>query len=279
MKRLMAMFLLLCCLISGAGMAAAEEAINLAPVADRGCTLVVKSEDWAAHLFTLAEKTYLLGYAGYDALAGAGLAEKVDCVVLYCEHEEHVTAKQALAEQLNASVVTAAELPAEMLAEGSIVCGGHAFSADKKAGDHETLDCLGNYLKFGASTREASVNVRQTPSSKGKRMDKLKRGDVLTVVAQTVNDKGEIWYQVELADGKVGYIRSDLLTVADEVAETTENVATENKKETRYIGNKKSKVFRRPSCGHLPSSKNMVYFSSRSYAVSKGYKPCSLCAP
>ena len=270
MKRLMACVLLLCVLFSLSSLGLTEE---------KNADVVVLGENSKAYLISVEDKTYLLGYADQDALSAEAADYKVDYVVQYCTHTEHMTLKQELALGLNAEIITVEELPEQMRAEGAVIHGNWAFSGEKKAVEAETFDCLGNYLKFAASTNEASVNVRKTPSTKGDRVDKLKRGDILTVTGQVVNDKGEIWYQVELANGKVGYIRSDLLESADEVPETKEATATENKKEQRYIGNKKSKVFHRSSCSHLPSSKNIVYFSSRSYAVSKGYKPCSHCNP
>lgn len=266
MKRLIAYILMLCGILALMPTGVAEDA---------NAAIVVEGEGSKAYILTVADKAYLLGYADHAALTAA----KVDYVVHYCTHEEHAAQKQSLAEQLNATLAPVTDLPAELQAEGAVLYGKLAFSAEKKVDNQETIDCLGNYLKFAASTNEASVNVRETPTTKGKRVDKLKRGDVLTVVAQVVNEKGEIWYQVELANGKTGYIRSDLLEVADAVPESKENAANQDKKENRYIGNKKSKVFHRPSCDHLPSSKNSVYFSSRSYAVSKGYKPCSHCDP
>lgn len=48
---------------------------------------------------------------------------------------------------------------------------------------------------------------------------------------------------------------------------------------TTYIGNKNSKVFHRTSCRYLPDPKNRVYFSSRSAAISAGYRPCGHCKP
>lgn len=270
MKRLASMILLILCMGLCVTFAGAEESIDLTQVS---------GEDMCAYLYTNADTCYLLGCIDYDTFVSAQPDVQVDYVVQYCEHEEHAAAKQALAEQLNASVVALTELPEEMLLDGVIVCGEYAFNADKKEKEHQTFDCLGNYLKFAASTNESSVNVREKPTTKSDRVDKLKRGDTLTVVGQVVNDKGETWYQVELANGKKGYIRSDLLELADEVPETKENSAQKDKEEQRYIGNKKTKVFHRPNCDHLPSSKNIVYFSSRSYAVSKGYKPCSHCDP
>ena len=269
-KRLLSIVLLVCCMLSCGMFGYAEDSNPMQMISGQGMN---------AYLVTEADKTYLFGCIDYDTLVGAQPEVLVDYVVQYCEHEEHIAAKQALATQLSAAVVTTVDLPAAFLGDGAIVCGEYAFSADKKSVEQQTMDCLGNYLKFAASTNEASVNVRATPTTKGQRVEKLKRGETLTVLGQVVNDKGEIWYQVELADGKQGYIRSDLLETADAVPETKETAEKECKKESRYIGNKKTKVFHRPSCGHLPSSKNIVYFSSRSYAVTKGYKPCSICDP
>jgi len=47
----------------------------------------------------------------------------------------------------------------------------------------------------------------------------------------------------------------------------------------QYIGNLNSHVFHLPSCSSLPAEKNRTYFTSRSGAVSQGYRPCGRCKP
>ena len=48
-----------------------------------------------------------------------------------------------------------------------------------------------------------------------------------------------------------------------------------------YIGNSKSRVFHRSSCGSVKKMKdsNKVYFSSRDEAISRGYSGCKKCKP
>jgi len=46
-----------------------------------------------------------------------------------------------------------------------------------------------------------------------------------------------------------------------------------------YIGNRNTKVFHLPTCGHLPAEKNRVYFNSRQAAIDAGYRPCKICNP
>jgi competence protein ComEC len=50
-------------------------------------------------------------------------------------------------------------------------------------------------------------------------------------------------------------------------------------REASYIGNLRSKVFHRPSCGSLPAEKNRVIFRTRDEAIAQGYRPCRNCNP
>lgn len=126
-------------------------------------------------------------------------------------------------------------------------------------------------------TNTKSVNVRLTPSTKGKKVTSLDKGTVVEIVSETTGNDGKTWYQIKTPDGKDGYIRSDLLDDTNEEA-----TKPEEKKEAsgdKYIGNKNTKKFHRSSCGSLPAPKNQVYFDSRDYAISKGYDPCKKCNP
>ena len=56
------------------------------------------------------------------------------------------------------------------------------------------------------------VNVRSQPSIHATRVMRIKSaGTEFTVTARVKNSSGEIWYAVQLANGTLGYIRSDLL--------------------------------------------------------------------
>lgn len=56
------------------------------------------------------------------------------------------------------------------------------------------------------------VNVRSQPSIYSTRVTTVKAaGTELIVTSRAKNSSGEIWYAVELANGTLGYIRSDLL--------------------------------------------------------------------
>ena len=56
------------------------------------------------------------------------------------------------------------------------------------------------------------VNVRSQPSIYATRVMRIKSaGTEFTVTARAKNSAGEIWYAVQLANGTLGYIRSDLL--------------------------------------------------------------------
>lgn len=211
-------------------------------------------------------------------------ADALCAVVKICDHEEHCGGVEALAAQHGIPVLSPGDaLPvsnsswenAELivsLREGTV----YTFGAEKARETAISYRCDGTLIPFSGSTNEAAVNVRDKPSTKGGRVAKLQRGQTVTVLSLLL-ESGEYWYEVQLSDGKTGYIRSDLLSAHGVIEETPE--PSSNASETRYIGNKNSKVFHRPSCGHLPSSKNIVYLDSRDYAVAKGYRPCSYCEP
>jgi len=60
---------------------------------------------------------------------------------------------------------------------------------------------------------------------------------------------------------------------------THKSDSTAGGRERYYIGNKKTKVFHRPSCAYLPAKKNRVYFQTRKAAIRAGYRPCKRCKP
>ena len=53
----------------------------------------------------------------------------------------------------------------------------------------------------------------------------------------------------------------------------------EDPKAEGYIGNRKSKVFHRPSCPNLPAERNRIRFDSRDGALDAGFKACGNCNP
>lgn len=132
-------------------------------------------------------------------------------------------------------------------------------------------------------TNAKAVNVRSTPSVKGKKVDTLDKGTVVEIVSETTGNDGKTWYQIKAPDGKRGYIRSDLIDDTDEEvsrpAEKTEKKELPSSGTGSYIGNKNTKKFHTSSCGSLPAEKNRVYFNSRDKAVSSGYDPCKKCNP
>ena len=133
---------------------------------------------------------------------------------------------------------------------------------------------------FAAETGEAAVNVRAQMDAKAKKVGRLERGEKLTVTSADLNEKGEMWYAVILADGTEGFIRSDLLVKSEEMAVMRAAYQpTAEQSEMEYIGNRKSKKFHVTSCRTLPKESNRTYFSSREDAVNAGYDPCGNCHP
>ena len=61
-------------------------------------------------------------------------------------------------------------------------------------------------------TAISRVNVRSQPSTYATRVQTIRSaGTEFIVTARVKNSSGEIWYAVELANGTLGYIRSDLV--------------------------------------------------------------------
>lgn len=77
----------------------------------------------------------------------------------------------------------------------------------------ESADALeeASQFPFLAETDELAVNVRADTNTKSAKVGRLERGTQLTVLSAKLNASGEVWYEVELKDGTIGYIRSDLL--------------------------------------------------------------------
>ncbi len=49
--------------------------------------------------------------------------------------------------------------------------------------------------------------------------------------------------------------------------------------ETKYIGNKNSKIFHLTDCSNLPNKKNRSYFDNKDEAINSGYRGCKICKP
>ena len=49
--------------------------------------------------------------------------------------------------------------------------------------------------------------------------------------------------------------------------------------EEKYIGNKNSNIFHKPTCNSLPKESNRVYFTSKDEAISAGHRGCKRCNP
>lgn len=79
------------------------------------------------------------------------------------------------------------------------------------------------------------VNVRSQPSIYSTRVQTIRSsGTEFTVTARAKNSSGEIWYAVQLANGTLGYIRSDLLNT-DHVILHDDPYAYEEGGDTRAV--------------------------------------------
>ena len=228
-----------------------------------------EAQEMQALVLPVGQQKILIG--GGDAQSvltqmGLKIANTLDYAVAVCDHEAHTAALAEIAQQTNAVYVSQnGEIP---LADGTatwengvlrIVSGKETY----RFGAQEALDgtisyrCDGTLIPFKAKTNQNAVNVRADTNTKSSKVGQLKRGETLVVVAVLLNAAGEYWYEVELGDGTIGYIRSDLIESATDAEVQAETEAVQ-KAEKRYIGNKNSKKFHRPTCHTLPSAKNMI---------------------
>lgn len=60
-----------------------------------------------------------------------------------------------------------------------------------------------------------NVRVRKTASTQAKKIANLEKGESVTVLGEQVKKNGDVWYQVETANGKKGYVLSDYLSIPE----------------------------------------------------------------
>lgn len=132
-----------------------------------------------------------------------------------------------------------------------------AFESDARLAFEQKLDSLCSALKadfdkFQRVTDPARFALDTSARAKKLPADVKKAEAVPTAVfALASNSLADVW--------------QSLLTKPDATGE--------------FIGNKSSKKFHRPTCGHLPAEKNRIPFATREDAIAAGYEPCKLCKP
>lgn len=98
-----------------------------------------------------------------------------------------------------------------------LLCGVlTAQASDLKITDGADVLEEAKQFPFFAETDELAVNIRKDINTKSAKVGRIERGTQLVVTGAQINDVGEIWYAVELKDGTIGYIRSDLLKRVEE---------------------------------------------------------------
>lgn len=60
-----------------------------------------------------------------------------------------------------------------------------------------------------------SVRIRKKPTTQADQVTTLKKGESVTVLGEETKKNGNIWYQVETAKGKKGYVLSDYLSIPE----------------------------------------------------------------
>lgn len=59
------------------------------------------------------------------------------------------------------------------------------------------------------------VKIRAKAGPSGKQIGTLKKGETIKITGETTLKSGDLWYQVETAKGKTGYVLSDYLSVPE----------------------------------------------------------------
>lgn len=60
-----------------------------------------------------------------------------------------------------------------------------------------------------------SVRVRKKSTTQSKQVATLDKGECVTVLGEEIKKNGDVWYQVETAKGKTGYVLSDYLSIPE----------------------------------------------------------------
>ncbi len=68
-----------------------------------------------------------------------------------------------------------------------------------------------------------SVNVRKGAGTAYDSVGKVTKGETVTITGEANGTDGKTWYQISFADGKVGFVRGDLVAISDTPVEATEN--------------------------------------------------------
>lgn len=60
-----------------------------------------------------------------------------------------------------------------------------------------------------------SVRMRKKTSTQSKQVGTLEKGETVMVLGEETKKNGDVWYQVETAGGKAGYVLSDYLSIPE----------------------------------------------------------------
>lgn len=170
---------------------------------------------------------------------------------------------------------------AEKLVEDEILESNYNIKADVlKVGHHGSSTSSSEKFLNKVSPKYAVISCgvnneyghphKETLEKLKKRNIKTYRTDLEgTVVAQS--DGKEIRFSTE---------KNNSSNIKTETYATKGNKGTTISKE-KFIGNKNSKKFHKPSCDsvYAMSDKNKVYFDNRKDALYEGYTPCKSCNP
>ena len=69
------------------------------------------------------------------------------------------------------------------------------------------------FAEATATVKAPTANIRKTPDKSSEAVGSTSSGKTITIISQTTDASGYVWYEVHVEDGKTGYIRSDLVNV------------------------------------------------------------------
>ena len=86
--------------------------------------------------------------------------------------------------------------------------------------------CLATEYPCEGTANASSVRVRKNSSTSADQLTTLKKGESVTILEEIEKKNGDIWYKIETAKGKTGYVLSDYLSVPEkELIEAAEKNA------------------------------------------------------
>lgn len=78
-----------------------------------------------------------------------------------------------------------------------------------------TVSALASAYPCEGVANTLSVRVRKKATTQADQVGTLDKGESVTVLGEEIKKNGDVWYQVETAKGKTGYVLSDYLSIPE----------------------------------------------------------------